>query len=177
VAVKLSPFFSSLAHLASELDEGGADGLILFNRFYEPDIDPERLEVVPTLRLSDPSELLLRLRWLAILSGRVWTSLAVTGGVHTGLDAVKAVMAGAHGVQVVSALLKNGPEALGRIRQELAEWLEDHEYDSLEQARGSMRAQSCPDPGALGRANYMKILQSWRVDPLKAGSASDPPEI
>jgi dihydroorotate dehydrogenase (fumarate) len=162
VAVKLSPFFSSLANLAVQLDEHGADGLVLFNRFYQPDIDPELLEVVPKLRLSDSSELLLRLRWVAILSGRVCSSLAVTGGVHSALDAIKAIMVGAHAVQVVSALLQHGPEHLGKIRREIAEWLESHEYDSLEQMRGSMRLQSYPEPGAFERANYMKILQSWR---------------
>jgi dihydroorotate dehydrogenase (fumarate) len=162
VAVKLSPFYSSLAHFAGRLAGAGADGLVLFNRFYQPDIDTEALEVVPALRLSDSSELLLRLRWLAILSGRVKASLAVTGGVHTGLDAVKAVMAGADAVQVVSALLKNGPERLATLRQELARWLEEHEYDSLAQMRGSLNLLHCPDPAAHERANYMTILQSWR---------------
>lgn len=162
VAVKLSPFYSSLAHFAGRLAGAGADGLVLFNRFYQPDIDAEALEVVPALRLSDSSELLLRLRWLAILSGRVKASLAVSGGVHTGLDAVKAVMAGADAVQVVSALLKNGPERLATLRQELARWLEEHEYDSLAQMRGSLNLLHCPDPAAHERANYMTILQSWR---------------
>jgi dihydroorotate dehydrogenase (fumarate) len=164
VAVKLSPYFSSLAHFASQLDGIGVEGLVLFNRFYQPDIDPESLEVTPRLRLSDSSELLLRLRWLAILSGRIWTSLCVTGGVHTAEDAIKAVMAGAHGVQMVSALLRNGPEHLKTVRQEMEHWLEEHEYESLEQMRGSMRLQSSPDPGAFERANYMRVLQSWRQD-------------
>jgi len=112
VAVKLSPFFSSLVHFACDLDEAEVDGLVLFNRFYQPDIDIENLEVVPRLQLSDSSELLLRLRWLAVLSGSVWASLAVSGGVHTPEDAIKSVMAGAHAVQLVSALLKQGPEHL-----------------------------------------------------------------
>jgi dihydroorotate dehydrogenase (fumarate) len=161
VAVKLSPFYTSLAYFARRLAERGADGLVLFNRFYQPDIDVETLEVAPTLRLSDSSELLLRLRWLAILSGRIDTSLAVTGGVHNTLDAVKAIMAGADAVQLVSALLRHGPEQLTTLRRDLALWLEEHEYDSLAQMKGSMNLQRCPNPAAHERANYMTILQSW----------------
>jgi dihydroorotate dehydrogenase (fumarate) len=161
VAVKLSPFYTSLAHFARQLDQAGADGLILFNRFYQPDIDTDNLEVERTLRLSDSSDLLLRLRWLAILSGRVESSLAVTGGVHTPLDAVKSVMAGAHAVQVVSSLLRKGAEHLKTLQDGVAAWLEEHEYDSLEQMRGSMSLLKCPDPKAFERANYMQILQSW----------------
>ncbi|HRY46145.1 MAG TPA: dihydroorotate dehydrogenase-like protein, partial [Thermoanaerobaculia bacterium] len=138
VSIKLSPFFSSMASMARRLDEAGADGLVLFNRFYQPDIDVESLEVEPALKLSDSSELNLRLRWLAVVSGRVRASLAVSGGVHTHLDAVKAVMTGAHAVQVVSAILQQGPDVLRRIREGLTQWLEEHEYDSLEQMRGSM---------------------------------------
>ena len=162
VAVKLSPFYSSLAHLAKQLDEAGADGLVLFNRFYQPDLDVEELEVVPSLKLSDSSELLLRLRWLAILSGHVKTSLACSGGVHTPLDAVKAVMAGAHAVQVVSALLQRGPAYLATIRDGMASWMEEHEYASIEQMRGSLSHQNSPNPQALERANYMRILQGWK---------------
>jgi len=161
VAVKLSPFYTSLPHFARRLAERGADGLVLFNRFYQPDIDVETLEVAPTLRLSDSAELLLRLRWLAILSGRLDTSLAVTGGVHTSLDAVKAIMAGADAIQLVSTLLRHGPEQLAALRRDLALWLEEHEYDSLEQMKGSMNLQRCPNPAAHERANYMTILQSW----------------
>ena len=162
VAVKLSPFYTALAHFAQRLDDLGTDGLVLFNRFYQPDFDIEALEVRPTLRFSDSSELLLRLRWLAILSGRVNASLAVTGGVHTPVDAVKAVMAGADAIQVVSALLKNGPGRLAKMRLELASWLEAHEYDSLAQAKGSLNLLRCPDPAAHERANYMHVLQSWK---------------
>jgi len=162
VAVKLSPFFSSLAHLADQLDGLGADGLVVFNRFYQPDIDVEALEAVPHLHLSDSSELLLRLRWLAILSGRVRASLAVSGGVHTPIDAVKAVMAGAHAVQMVSALLRQGPAHLRTMRQGMAAWLEDHEYDCLRQMQGSMSLRRCPDPAAFERGNYVRVLQSWR---------------
>jgi dihydroorotate dehydrogenase (fumarate) len=161
VAVKLSPFYTSLSSFARRLTERGADGLVLFNRFYQPDIDVETLEVAPTLRLSDSSELLLRLRWLAILSGRVDASLAVSGGVHTALDAVKAVMAGADAIQVVSALLRHGPEQLANLRRDLALWLEEHEYESLAQMKGSMNLLRCPNPAAHERANYMTILQSW----------------
>ena len=162
LAVKLSPFYSSLAHLAQQIDLLGADGLVLFNRFYQPDIDPEVLEVVPSLRFSDSSELRPRLRWLAILSGRVQLGLAASGGVHTGLDALKAVMAGAHAVQLVSALLRHGPGHLAVVRADLAHWLEEHEYESLAEARGSMSLQRCPDPAAFERANYLHVLQSWR---------------
>jgi dihydroorotate dehydrogenase (fumarate) len=163
VVVKLSFFCSGLAHLAHELDVMGVDGLVLFNRFYQPDIDVENLEVVPTLKLSESTELLLRLRWLAILSSQIKATLAVSGGVHTYNDAVKAIMCGASAVQVVSALLRHGPERLSELRDGLSIWLEDHEYDSLEQLRGSMNHDRCPDPGAFERANYMRLLQGWRV--------------
>jgi dihydroorotate dehydrogenase (fumarate) len=162
VAVKLSPFYSSLPSLACELEARGADGLVLFNRFYQPDIDVESLEVVPSLHLSDSSELLMRLRWLAILSGSLRASLAVTGGVHTSLDAIKAVMAGAHAVQMVSALLRDGPERIRAVREGIEAWLEEHEYESLGQMRGSMALRTCPDPAAFERSNYVRVLQSWR---------------
>lgn len=162
LAVKLSPYYSSLSHLAARLDEIGVDGLVLFNRFYQPEIDPETLEVVPSLHLSEPGELLLRLRWTAILSGRVKASLAVTGGVQTSLDAVKAVMTGAHAVQTVSALLRGGPERLTLLRDGMRSWMEEHEYESIRQMRGSMSLERCPDPAAFERANYARILQRWR---------------
>jgi len=162
VAVKLSPFFSSVAHLAQQLDGAGADGLVLFNRFYQPDIDVEALEAVPSLHLSDSSELLLRLHWLAILSGQVKATMAASGGVHTGLDAVKAVMAGASAVQVVSRLLEDGPQRLLTIFQAMKHWMEEHDYESLEQMRGSMSLRKSPDPSAFERGNYMKILRSWK---------------
>ena len=162
VAVKLSPFFSALPHFARELQGAGADGLVLFNRFYQPDIDAANLEAAPTLHLSDPSELLLRLRFLAIVAPVVRIPLAVSGGVHSGLDAIKAVMAGASAVQVVSALLKNGPGYLRTLRLEMERWMYAHGYESLEQMRGNMSLAHCPDPAAFSRANYMRILQSWR---------------
>jgi len=160
VAAKLSPFYSALPHFADQLDNIGIDGLVIFNRFYQPDIDVETLEVKRSLELSDSSEL-LRLRWLAILSGSVKASLALTGGAQTALDAVKAVMAGAHAVQMVSALLKNGPEHLGTVREGLSIWLEQDEYDSLKQMQGSMDLKKCPEPKAYERANYIHILQAW----------------
>lgn len=163
VAVKLSPFFTSLPNLALRLAAAGASGLVLLNRFYQPDIDIENLDVLPTLRLSDSSELRARLRWAAILYGRVDASIAVSGGVHTAEDAIKAILAGADVVQMVSALLRHGPERLGLVLQEMTRWLEEHEYDSLDQLRGSMSLRHCPDPSGYERANYMRILQAWRV--------------
>jgi len=163
VAIKLSPFFSSMANMAKRLDDAGADGMVLFNRFYQPDIDVESLEVEPTLKLSDSSELNLRLRWLAVISGHVRASLAVSGGVHNHIDAVKAVMTGAHAVQVVSGILQQGPDVIRRIREGLTQWLEEHEYDSLEQMRGSMNLLRCPDASMFERANYIRILQGYKV--------------
>jgi dihydroorotate dehydrogenase (fumarate) len=164
VAVKLSPFFSSVSHIAHQLDDAGADGLVLFNRFYQPDIDVEALEAVPSLHLSDSSELLLRLHWLAILCGQVKASLAATGGVHTGVDAVKALMAGASAVQVVSRLLEDGPQRLLTIYQGMKHWMEEHDYESLDQMRGSMSLRKTPDPAAFERGNYMKVLRSWKAN-------------
>ncbi len=162
VSAKLSPFFSSIAHMCKQLCEAGADGVVLFNRFYQPDIDVEELEVKHHLELSTSDELLLRLRWLAVLSGQLRCSLAATGGVHTATDALKAVMAGAHAVQVVSCILKHGPSRLTVLRDGLAAWLEEHDYTSLEQALGSMSLAKCPNPNAFERANYMRMLTGWR---------------
>ena len=162
VAVKLSPFHSSLANFATKLEGAGAQALVLFNRFYQPDIDVETLEVVPQLKLSDPSELLLRLRWLAILSGRSKLQLACSGGVHSGQDALRSLAAGAHAVQLVSSLLRHGPAHLAMVREGVELWLEQHEYESLAQLRGSMNLARCPDPAMFERGNYMRILQSWR---------------
>ena len=163
VAVKLSPFFTSIAHVAREIDRAGADGLILFNRFYQPDIDAEELTVSRTLHLSDSSELLLRLHWMAILSGHVRASLAVTGGVHTALDVVKATMAGAHATQMVSALLTHGPSRIRTVLEDLVAWLQEHDWNSLSEMRGNMNLLKVPDPDVYERANYMLMLQSWRV--------------
>ena len=161
VTVKLSPFFTALPHLALKLQSAGAAGLVLFNRFYQPDIDVEELEVSPTLQLSDSHELRLRLRWLAILSTSSSLNLSASGGVHAGLDAVKAVMAGATTVQMVSALLRHGPAHLAEILRFFGQWMEEHEYAGLSQLRGSMSLRTCPDPEAFERGNYLKVLQSW----------------
>jgi len=161
IAVKLSPFYSSLPHLAARLESIGADGLVLFNRFYQADIDPEMLDAAPRLQLSTSSELLLRVRWLAILSQTVRGSLAVTGGVHEPIDAVKAVMAGADAVQIVSALLQKGPLHLTTIRRGFEQWCESHEYESIDQIRDSMSLSLSPDPHAFERGHYARILQSW----------------
>jgi len=160
IAVKLSPFYSSIANFAAKLDRLGVDAILLFNRFYQPDIDVEQLEVL-RVNLSSPAELLLRLRWLAMLSGRVRASLGATGGVHSAIDAVKAVMAGSHGVQMVSALLQRGPAYLRQVRDDLQQWLEVHEYESLAQMQGSMSLLRCDNPKMYERTNYMRILQSW----------------
>jgi len=165
VSVKLSPHYTALANFAASLEAVGADGLVLFNRFYQPDIDLEELEVARVLHLSDSGELLLRLRWLAILSSQLQASLAVSGGVHTPFDALKAIMTGADVVQMTSALLRNGPEYLTLIKEGVTTWLAEHDYDSLTQARDSMNHQHCPDPAGFERANYMEILQSWKAEP------------
>ncbi len=161
VAVKLSPFFSAMANMARRLEEAGADALVLFNRFYQPDIDLAKLEVAPALELSTPADSRLPLRWIAILFGRLRCSLASTGGVHSGADAAKMILAGADAVQMVSALLKNGPEHLGKVRQELAGILQEKGYASVREARGVLSQKSCPEPAAFERANYMKTLKSW----------------
>ena len=161
VAVKLSPYYSSLPHFVTRVEAAGADGVVLFNRFYQPDIDVEALEIERTLRLSTSADLPLRLRWLAVLSAQTACSLAASGGVHGALDALKAVMAGAHAVQMVSALLRRGPEHLGEVLGELRAWLVEHEYESLAQAQGSFNLSRCPDPRAYERSNYVRILNSW----------------
>ena len=162
LAVKLSPTYTALPHFSKRLSAAKVDGLVCFNRFYQPDIDIEDLSVRPALDLSFSNELRMRLRWLALLSERVSCDLAVSGGVHTGVDAVKAVMAGAHAVQLVSTLLINGPARLGDVLSEMQAWMEEHEYESIDQMRGCMNYAHCPDPEALERANYMRVLKSWR---------------
>jgi dihydroorotate dehydrogenase (fumarate) len=161
VAVKLSPFFTAFANVAHQLDEAGANGLVLFNRFYQPDIDIRTMEVVPRLELSTSAELPLRLRWIAILCGRVRASLALTGGVATPHDGIKAVLAGADAVQLVSALLHHGPAYVGVMRRSLEQWLEWHNMGSLAEARGRLSHQHTQQPGAWERANYIRTLQSW----------------
>ena len=162
VSVKLSPYYSSLSNFAHQLDDLGVDGLVLFNRFYQPDIDVEKLEAVSSLKLSTSDELLLRLRWLAILSRKLGANLACSGGVHTPDDVIKSIMAGAHAVQVVSCLLERGAEYLKELKKGLEQRLEQLEYSSVQQMRGNMSLARCPDPGAFERANYMRILQTWK---------------
>ena len=161
IAVKLSPFYTSFVHFAREIDRLGVEGFVLFNRFYQPDIDIEKLDVHADLHLSTPAELLPRLRYTAALFGKITANVAVTGGVHNAEGVLKSVMAGASAVQMVSALLINGPDYLRRIRAELLRWLELHHYESLSQARGSLSLLHTPNPAAFERGNYMRILQSW----------------
>jgi len=168
VAVKLGPYFTAFANMAHQLVEAGADALVLFNRFYQPDLDLDRFEVVPHLVLSDSNELRLPLRWTAILHGRIQTDLAITSGVHTGTDAVKAMMAGAKIVQVASELLDKGVGRISGILSEMQAWMEAKEYDSVRQMQGSMSQQHVAEPAAFERANYMKALASWRDDPTGA---------
>lgn len=162
VAMKLSPFFSSLAHVAKRLEHAGANGLVLFNRFYQPDFDLAELEVKPGVVLSTSDELRLPLRWIAILHGMVQVSLAGTSGVHTAEDVLKMVMAGADATMMCSVLLKNGPEHITRVLENLQKWMLEHEYLSIEQMKGSMSQQSVPDPSAFERANYMKALNRFK---------------
>lgn len=163
LAVKLSPYFSSLAYFARELEVLGANGLILFNRFYQPDIDPENLDTVPKLELSNSAELRLRLRWLGILRGQINCSLACGGGVHHAIDVIKAIMAGADAVQCVSSLLHFGPRHLHTLTDGICNWMEEHEYESIVQLRGCMSSEHCPDPAAYERGNYLRVLQIWQV--------------
>ncbi len=160
IALKLSPYFNNLANVAQKLDQAGADGLVLFNRFYQPDIDLEKLDVTPGLELSTSYELRLPLRWLAILYGHVKASLAATSGVHTAEDVLKAMMVGADVAMMASALIKNGPEHVGKVLKDLTAWMEEHEYESIEQMKGSMSFKKVAEPAAFIRANYMKTLQS-----------------
>ena len=161
VAVKLSPYFSSMFNMARRLDQSGANALVLFNRFYQPDLDLERLEVAPSLVLSTSDELRLRLRWVAILYGQIRADMAVTGGVHTAEDVVKAMMAGAQVAMMTSALLKNGITHLATVLRDIGSWMEKHEYASIQQMQGSMSQRSVAEPAAFERANYMKVLQSY----------------
>lgn len=161
LAVKLSPFFTALAHTARELVAAGADGLVLFNRFYQPDLDLERLEVSPSLVLSTSDELRLPLRWIAILHGRVGASLAATTGIHDADDALKVFLAGAQVAMMASALLRHGPEHLARVREGVLDWIEEHEYESIRQLCGSVSQRSVADPTAFERANYRRTLHAY----------------
>ncbi len=161
VAVKIAPYFSNMAHMAKRLDEAGADALVLFNRFYQPDIDLENLEVVPNLLLSTSYDIRLPLRWIAILYGKIKASLAATSGVHHANDVLKMLMAGADAAMLCSVLLREGIEYAKTILAEMEEWMKLQEYESVKQMRGSMSQKSCEDPGAFERANYMRMLQSF----------------
>jgi dihydroorotate dehydrogenase (fumarate) len=162
VAVKLSPFFSSMAHMAKRLENSGANGLVLFNRFYQPDIDLETLEVKPNVVLSSSNSMRVPLRWIAILHGQVKMSLAATSGIHTAQDVIKMVMAGADVTMMCSALLKNGPNHIAQVLLDLNQWMLQHEYISVQQMKGSMSQKSVADPAAFERANYVKALQSYK---------------
>ncbi len=162
VAVKVSPFFTNFAHVAKRFDEAGANALVLFNRFYQPDIDLENLEVVPNILLSTPMAMRLPLRWIAILYGRVKADLAGTSGIHRATDAIKMLMAGAAVTTMASAILRNGIKHLATVETEMKQWLEQHEYESVTQLRGSMSQKSCPDPTAFERAQYMKALATFK---------------
>jgi dihydroorotate dehydrogenase (fumarate) len=163
VAMKLSPFFSSMANMACKLDKAGADGLVLFNRFYQPDLDLDNLEVIPNLELSTRRSMRLPLRWIAILYGKVNASLAATSGIHTYEDALKMIMAGADVACMCSELLKNGPKRIEEVLGEIRGWMDEKEYDSIEQMKGSMSQKSVADPSAFERANYMKALNSYKL--------------
>ena len=163
VAVKLSPYHTSVAQFVAALENVGVKGVVVFNRFYQPDFDLETMEVSPQLKLSDPTELLLRLRWLAILSPHARGTLAASGGVHTMEGIVKAILAGAHAVQLVSVLLKHGPRVLATLLDGVRLWMAERDHATLAEFRGALNLRRCPDPEAFERANYQKILQSWRV--------------
>ncbi len=163
VAVKLSPYFTSFAHFARKLDEAGADALVLFNRFYQPDINLESLEVAPNVILSHPSEMRLPLRWVAILHGRIQASLAATTGIHTAEDVLKMLMAGANVTMLCSVLLKHGIGKIAEIVADLRRWMEEHEYESVGQMIGSMSQKSCEHPSEFERANYMRALTGYTL--------------
>jgi len=165
LAVKLSPYYTSLPHFARQLVQAGAKGLVLFNRFYQPDFDLEELEVIHNLDLSTSSDLRLPLRWVSILHGNVDADLALTSGIHSARDVLKAMMAGAKIAMMASNLLHNGERIIPSMLNELAWWMETHEYESIEQMQGSMSRQSVAEPAAFERANYMRVLSSWRELP------------
>jgi dihydroorotate dehydrogenase (fumarate) len=172
LAVKLGPFYTNLAALAQRLAAAGADGLVLFNRFYQPDIDIEELVLRPNLLLSTPHDLRLPLRWIALLHGRQGLELAGTGGVHRGTDVVRLLMAGARCVQVVGALLRHGPQRLEGLRQELAQWLLEHDHATARELIGTMSQERCPDPAEYERAQYMRAIQTY--NPSEAALAPGP---
>ena len=161
VAVKISPFFSNISYMIRKLDEAGADGLVLFNRFYQPDINIENLEVEPKVNLSSPQDILLPLRWIAILHGRINASLAATSGIHSAEDVIKMILAGADVTMMCSTLLKNGIVRIHDVIENIIEWMETHEYKSIAQMKGSMSQKSVAEPAAFERANYMKAINQY----------------
>ncbi|NUQ38796.1 MAG: dihydroorotate dehydrogenase-like protein [Caldilineales bacterium] len=165
LAVKISPYFSATANICYRLAAHGANALVLFNRFYQPDFDLEQLEVAPHLVLSTPFAMRVALRWVAILYGRVQADYAITNGVRSSVDVLKAIMAGANVAMMASELLEHGLRRIGEIEQEMRAWMEAHEYESVQMMRGSMSQQHVAEPAAFERANYMKVLRSWRPDP------------
>jgi len=164
VAMKLSPFFSNIANMAKRLDEAGADALVLFNRFYQPDIDLETLEVQPKILLSTPQSLRLPLRWIAMLHGRIKADLAATSGIHTAEDVLKMLMVGANVTMLCSVLLRHGIDHLRIIEQDLRRWMEQHEYESVRQMQGSMSQKHCADPSAFERAQYMQAIMTYKPE-------------
>ena len=163
LAVKLSPFFSAPGHMAKRLVQAGADGLVLFNRFYQPDVDLDELDVRPRIHLSTPQTMRLPMRWIAILHGRIEASLAATGGVHTHEDVLKMLLVGADATMLCSALLKHGIGHLGRVKADLIRWMEEHEFSSVSMLKGSLSQKSCPQPDDYERANYTKALTGYHV--------------
>lgn len=164
VAIKLSPYFTNTANMAKRLDNAGADALVLFNRFYQPDINLKALEVEPNVLLSTAQAMRLPLRWIAILYGRINANLAATSGIHTGHDVLKLLMAGANVTMLCSVLLRHGIERLQTIEREMREWMEEHEYESVQLLQGSMSQKHCPDPSAFERAQYMRAIQTYKPE-------------
>ncbi|HPC59136.1 MAG TPA: dihydroorotate dehydrogenase-like protein [Verrucomicrobiota bacterium] len=165
VAVKLSPFFTNFANMARRLDDAGANGLVLFNRFYQPDIDLETLEIKPNILLSTPMAMRVPLRWIALLYGKVKASLAGTSGIHRASDVLKMLMAGADVTMLCSALIRHGVRQIGVIERDLVAWLEEHEYNSVQQLKGSLSQKNCADPSAFERAQYMKAISQFPASP------------
>src|SRR6516225_951088 len=161
VAVKLSPYFTNLSQFARRLDEQGANALVLFNRFYQPDIELETLEVSPNVLLSTPMAMRLPMRWIALLYGRIGANLAATSGIHHGVDALKMIMAGADVTMLCSVLLRRGIDHIRVIEREMHEWMEEHEYESVEQIKGIMSQKNCPDPTAFERVQYTRALSTF----------------
>ena len=161
VAVKLSPFFTNFANMAKRLDQAGANGLVLFNRFYQPDIELESLEVKPNILLSTPMAMRVPLRWIALLYGRVKANMAATSGIHRASDVLKMLMAGADVTMLCSALIRHGVRQIGVIERDLVAWMEEHQYESVSQLKGSLSQRNCPDPSAFERAQYMKAISQF----------------